>query len=108
MYRLVRILRDMRAFLTEKGATFMFDTKVEGFLTGGGGEEGRRAIRGLRLAGGEELLADRFALRYFVCFVWHLFACMFCSFFLFFLKFYYCLIVCFVCFCFCLLISYVQ
>lgn len=55
--RLVRILRDMRAYLIEKGATFRFDTKVEGFLTRGGGDRG--AIRGLKLAGGGEILADR-------------------------------------------------
>eukprot|EP00903_Cladosiphon_okamuranus_P021523 g19786.t1 len=55
--RLVRILRDMRALLIERGATFRFDTKVEGFLTRGGGERG--AIRGLKLAGGGEILADR-------------------------------------------------
>ena len=47
----------MRALLIERGATFRFDTKVEGFLTRGGGE--RRAIRGLKLAGGGEILADR-------------------------------------------------
>lgn len=55
--RLVRILRDMRAFLIERGATFRFDTKVEGFLTSGGGERG--SIRGLKLADGGEILADR-------------------------------------------------
>lgn len=43
--------------LIERGATFRFDTKVEGFLTRGGGERG--AIRGLKLAGGGEIVADR-------------------------------------------------
>lgn len=57
--RLVRILRDMRALLIERGATFRFDTKVEGFLTKGGGERG--AIRGLKLADGGEILANRCA-----------------------------------------------
>lgn len=47
----------MRALLVERGAMFRFDTKVEGFLTRGGGERG--AIRGLKLAGGGEILADR-------------------------------------------------
>lgn len=56
-YRLVRMLREMRAFLTENGATFLFDTRVEGFLTQGGGTRG--SIRGLKLAGGKELLADK-------------------------------------------------
>ncbi|CAM9754198.1 unnamed protein product [Pylaiella littoralis] len=55
--KLVRILRDLRAMLIERGATFRFDTKVEGFLTRGGGERG--AIRGLKLAGGGEIVADR-------------------------------------------------
>lgn len=49
----------MRALLIERGATFRFDTKVEGFLTRGGGERG--AIRGLKLTGGGEILADRCA-----------------------------------------------
>lgn len=57
MHRLVRILRDMRAYLVEKGAIFRFDTKVEGFLTRGGSEGG--VMRGLKLNGGEEILADR-------------------------------------------------
>lgn len=47
----------MRALLIERGATFRFDTKVEGFLTRGCGERG--AIRGLKLADGGEILADR-------------------------------------------------
>ncbi|CAM9747327.1 unnamed protein product [Ectocarpus sp. 6 AP-2014] len=55
--RLVRILRDMRAFLIERGATFRFDTKVEALLTRGGGDRG--AISGLKLADGSEILADR-------------------------------------------------
>lgn len=51
----------MRALLIERGATFRFDTKVEGFLARGGGERG--AIRGLKLADGGEILADRCAFR---------------------------------------------
>lgn len=41
----------------ERGAVFRFDTRVEGFLTRGGGE--RSAIRGLKLADGGEIPVDR-------------------------------------------------
>ncbi|CAN0477382.1 unnamed protein product, partial [Discosporangium mesarthrocarpum] len=34
--RLVRILRALREALVARGATFLFDTKVEGILTDGG------------------------------------------------------------------------
>ncbi|CAN0381172.1 unnamed protein product, partial [Ectocarpus fasciculatus] len=61
---LVRILRDMRAFLIEKGATFRFDTKVEGFLTRGGGDRG--SISGLKLADGSEIVADRCVARVYL------------------------------------------
>ena len=41
----------------ERGASFRFDTKVVDLLTRGGGQRG--AVRGLKLADGGEILADR-------------------------------------------------